>query len=502
MEGGGVKGRVAAACMAVALLTVAALPVAATPVRIRFVCFDRSGPQTEPNRRGVIRGTSGNDLIISLKRRVVVFGGGGNDRICTGRGNDYIAAGDGNDLVDAGRGADRVAAGTGSDYVNGRAGNDRLDGGVTGSDTLVGGGGIDILNGGEGSADYLFGGGGGDALDGGTGDQPDLLVGGEGADRIDGGAGCCDTASFWFERTPVRVDLGTPGVPLDTGDVLYGIESVQGSAFDDTIVGDAGNNQIEGDDGNDALSGLAGSDVLDGGLGDDGLDGGDGSDRVAFMQAPAAVDADLEAGSAAGSGLDVLAGFENMLGSAYSDRLAGDAGPNIVDGSRGDDALLTGDGDDTLVSGGGDAGPGQDTCFESSAANCELMAPVAPRRESTITYPEQARTYDIRQLRRFEGTGAFVTSHPDRQFVALRRLSGSGCYWWDVSHALMQAWHCGRPLWVRAQVAAGEPWSVWVPNRVQLLAPGRYQLRTQTRGSELVESSFRMPFNVIEFRLR
>lgn len=496
------RNRLLAACAALAALTAAAVPVGATPVRVRFVCFDKTARQTQPNRRGVIRGTSGNDVIISLKRKVTVFGGGGNDRICTGRGNDYIASGTGNDLVDAGGGADRVASGTGSDYMNGRSGNDRLDGGVTGSDTLVGGGGTDVLRGGEDSPDYLFGGAGGDALEGGNGDQPDLLVGGGGADKIDGGSGCCDTASFWFEATAVHADLGAQGVPMNTGDVLLGIESVQGSTLDDTVVGDAGNNILEGDDGNDSISALGGQDVVDGGDGDDGLDGGEGVDELSFLWSPAAVEADLAEGTATGSGLDVLSGFENMLGSAYSDALTGDSGANTVDGSRGDDGLFTGEGDDTLSSGGGDAGPGEDTCFESSAVNCELLAPVAPRPQSTITYPEQAQSYDVSQLGAFEGTAAFATSGSERQLVALRRLSGSGCYWWDMRHGVMQAWHCARPLWVRADVDGSGSWSVRVRNRTQILAPGRYQLRTQTRSEQFVESIFRMPFNLIEFRIR
>lgn len=501
MEGDQVRIRVLAASVAIAALA-ATVPAGATPVRIRFVCFDREATQTQPNRRGVIRGTSGPDVIISLKREVLVFAGGGNDRICTGRGNDYVASGDGNDLVDAGGGSDRVASGTGSDYLSGRAGNDRLDGGVTGSDTLVGGGGVDLLSGGEDSADYLFGGAGGDALDGGAGDQPDLLIGGEGADRIDGGTGCCDTASFWFEPAAVQVDLQMPGVATNTGDVLLEIENVQGSTFDDTIVGSGGNNRLEGDDGADSISALGGLDVVDGGDGDDGLDGGEGADRLSFVWSPAPVEADLTSGASTGSGLDVLSGFENMLGSAYSDQLTGDAAPNTVDGSRGDDTLLSGEGDDTLYSGGGDAGPGEDMCFESSAANCELVAPVAPRPRSTITFPEQARTYDVAQLGTLEGTAAFATSGPERQLVALRLISSSGCYWLDARRGLLQAWHCGRPLWMRADVDGSGSWSLRVRDRTRTLIPGRYQLRTQTHDGQFVESTFETPYNLIEFRLR
>jgi len=54
-----------------------------------------------------------------------------------------------------------------------------------------------------------------------------------------------------------------------SGDVYSGVEVIDGSRFNDTIVGDAGANAFWGDAGNDYLSGGAGSDTLGGGSGAD-----------------------------------------------------------------------------------------------------------------------------------------------------------------------------------------------------------------------------------------
>src|SRR5688500_14200704 len=123
--------------------------------------------------------------------------------------------------------------------VNGTAGNDLIhvagDGliappgltdialATTAADTLNGLGGIDTI----------YGGGGDDLIDGGDGN--DSLIGGAGADALFGGAGI-DIVSYGG-AAGVTVNLTTgQGVGGDAqGDVINGIENVNGTVFGDIL---------------------------------------------------------------------------------------------------------------------------------------------------------------------------------------------------------------------------------------------------------------------------
>ncbi|HET8726915.1 MAG TPA: cadherin-like domain-containing protein, partial [Alphaproteobacteria bacterium] len=234
---------------------------------------------------------------------------------------------------------------------------------------------------GDAGDDALIGGGGDDALAGGTGD--DVLDGGLGADTLAGGDGV-DLAAYAGSAAGVTVDLaaGTGTGGTAEGDTLAGIEDVAGSAHDDILAGDAESNRLDGGAGDDGLDGRDGDDVLVGGLGDDTLagradddqllggagddvlaggagadrlDGGAGRDRASYAGAASGVAVSLEtgigtAGEAAG---DVLAGIEDLTGSAHADTLAGDAGGNGIAGGAGADTILGGGGDDALAGGAG-----------------------------------------------------------------------------------------------------------------------------------------------------
>jgi Ca2+-binding RTX toxin-like protein len=108
----------------------------------------------------------------------------------------------------------------------------------------------DVLRGMDGN-DMLFGGSGNDTLDGGPG--ADILIGGAGI----------DTADYSSSAAAVNVNLQTGrGTGGDAqGDILGGIESVIGSAFNDTLTGNSGNNTLVGGGGNDTIDGMAGSDT-------------------------------------------------------------------------------------------------------------------------------------------------------------------------------------------------------------------------------------------------
>jgi Ca2+-binding RTX toxin-like protein len=168
------------------------------------------------------------------------------------------------------------------------------------------------------------------------GDGNDFLQGTLASDILNGGAGN-DTASFvnaysGGSTTGVTVDLTVQGIAQDTiaagKDTLIGIENLVGSALNDTLVGNNNNNVIEG------------------GLGDDTLVGGAGEDTASYAGSAVGVAVNLSLQGSAqntnGAGMDLLSGFENLQGSAFSDSLTGDAGANTLTGGAGDDTLNPG----------------------------------------------------------------------------------------------------------------------------------------------------------------
>ena len=74
--------------------------------------------------------------------------------------------------------------------------------------------------------------------------------------------------------------------------------------------------------------------MLEGGAGKDALDGGGGSDTASYAQATAGVTADLSkpANNTGDAGGDTYKGIENLLGSAFNDKLTGNNGANTLTG--------------------------------------------------------------------------------------------------------------------------------------------------------------------------
>lgn len=190
------------------------------------------------------RGPSG----VDYAKNIIIRGDSGNDIIIGGAGMDTIYGDDGNDLLLGWRGADTLYGGAGDDTIygddfgfNGIAGDDFLYG-QAGNDTLYGGARTDRLEGGDGN-DTLYGGAGGDNLLGGAGD--DILYGDDdgvnGNDKLDGDAG---------------------------NDQLFGgggNDEMRGGTGDDLVNGGTGNDFVDGDGGIDILIGGAGDDILNGG---------------------------------------------------------------------------------------------------------------------------------------------------------------------------------------------------------------------------------------------
>jgi Ca2+-binding RTX toxin-like protein len=233
------------------------------------------------------------------------------------------------------------------DRLIGNSGDNRIEGG-TGNDTLLGRGGDDILDGGAGTdtvqytgfrSAYQF------ALQG-----TDILVTSatDGADTVRDNVEVFKFADATLSRAEIVASLAqTPRPPTanftegddtvtlpDTGgtlDARGGDDVVRYVGGDATIVGGAGNDTID-------VSGFDGPLWIS--LDYDGREIWSKSDGAAVFDRP----------------LADLTGFENIVGTAFDDRLIGDGLDNRIDGGAGNDTLLGHGGNDIL-----DGGTGTDT---------------------------------------------------------------------------------------------------------------------------------------------
>ena len=397
-----------------------------------------------------IFGGGGNDTLAGGAGDDLLSGGGGADRFVIGQaeGNDTVSGGASTDIIDAsgmtggvsltftgsgagsmtgagtgvtfdtveqfllGSGNDSVTGGNGAESINSGAGDDQLFGGA-GADTLVGGAGNDTIRGGTGA----------DSLSGGDGDDRFVIMSGEGTDTITGGAGndVIDASGVTTGATLTLTGAGTGSLTGTAGTFNFSqIESVllgsgndtaTGSSGADTIDGGAGNDVLTGNAGNDLLAGAAGNDTLDGGDGDDtlrggagadSLNGGNGLDFADYSDSNAAVNINLQAGTAQGGfaqgdvlrGIDAVIGsdfddtiigfdgesltgpdtFYNILsGGAGNDYIEGNAGGDVIDGGTGNDTAFGGAGNDTIEGGDGsdalEGGDGADSLSGGAGAD-------------------------------------------------------------------------------------------------------------------------------------
>lgn len=284
------------------------------------------------------------------------------------RGNDRINGSDSNDDLIGGRnpGNDTIFGGGGSDWIKADAGNDVIDGGDDrdtytltesffdrsafqgavvnlatgtatdswgGTDTLVS---IERVEGSR-FADQFTG-----------SDANDRFAGLKGRDTIDGGAGW-DTVNYdrdadYGGLRGVNVNLAT-GVARDGWgqiDTLVSIESVRGTAFNDTLIGNDQENWLHGGAGVDVINGGAGTDTAD--FWND------------FVTAGAVVNLGRTNGQVRNDGfgnVETLRGIENLYGTFRNDNLTGNAGANWLEGDFGSDTLSGGGGADVLVGGDG-----------------------------------------------------------------------------------------------------------------------------------------------------
>jgi Ca2+-binding RTX toxin-like protein len=247
-------------------------------------------------RQAKIVGTDGNDVLHGTPDRDVIWGGEGDDEIFGSLGNDLLCGGPGADLIHGGRGNDEVDGGAGAgDQAIGDLGDDKVMGGAGGEDEVAGDLGIDIVNGGPGNND--------------------LVHGDYGWDRMSGGAGRGDIASFATKvaggkGTGVWASLAAHRAGGDGHDRLFGFESLEGSAFRDTLIGTKQGNVISGGLGDDHLLGGGGPDTLQGGQGSDGCTGAKGNTVSCGKEKPPKASAyvQLNPTPGGGAGLQIVGG--------------------------------------------------------------------------------------------------------------------------------------------------------------------------------------------------
>ncbi len=369
-------------------------------------------------------GTDGDGYIFASAADNIIYGIGGNDNLNGNNGRDQIYGGAGDDVLAGGYGSDVLDGGTGNNTasytdtqnltgssnplgvnvnlqtginIGGTAEGDTLINiqNITGSnfaDTLTGDAnsniisgldGNDTINGGAGN-DTLNGGLGSDAVNGGDGD--DTINGSGGADTIDGGIGM-DTASYSSSTAAVNVNLALATAQSGgdaEGDKLTGIENVIGSAFNDNLIALITGSTLDGGAGDDKLYGGAGNDTLIGGAGADTIDGGDGIDTVSYESSSLVVNVDLAIRTSQqwGASGDTIINVENLIGSAFGDRLSaatagstihGGEGNDTIYGVAGNDFLYGDNGNDTFYAGDGNdiiyGGLGDDTIYSQGGNN-------------------------------------------------------------------------------------------------------------------------------------
>jgi len=268
-----------------------------------------------------------------------------------------------------------IALGAAIENAIGGSGNDAIHGNAA-DNLIVGAGGNDVIDGGLGNDTVVFSGNRSQYAITWNG-QVGTVVGPDGTDTI---------TNVEFLRFADQTIAATPTGGLNVAGDLTN-NRMEGSGFADTLRGLGGNDVLQGFGGNDILDGGLGNDqlfggdgndVLIGGLGDDLLNGGNGFDTADYSRASGSVNVDLSTGRTGGAaGNDTLVGIEAVTGSAFNDRIVGDAGDNVLNGGGGVDDLIGGAGNDTLIAGApGIAGGAPDVIKGRGVANATVQTAI------------------------------------------------------------------------------------------------------------------------------
>ena len=181
----------------------------------------------------------------------------------------------------------------------------------------------------------------------------DTIGGSGGDDRIDGGAGN-DTVDYTTYTGMISVKLSETGetfVYADGrhADTLLNIENIIGGSGNDYFVGNSADNTFHGGAGHDYFVASLGSDTY---YGDDGYDMVDYS-NVGTGLTIRPTGHGYTTVIAGGIAYDSLYSVENIIGTAFDDKISGDGADNYFRGMKGDDKLSGGAGGDLLNGGAG-----------------------------------------------------------------------------------------------------------------------------------------------------
>jgi Ca2+-binding RTX toxin-like protein len=271
-----------------------------------------------------------------------------------------------NDTLTGNGSANVLDGGLGNDALSGDAGNDTYVVNSTG-DTLTEVGGVDTV---KSSVTWTLAAGfehltltGVGAIDGTGNSLNNELTGNEAANTLNGGTGNDKMAGGAGNDVYLVDSVGDQVVEDDSGGVdtikttvslsLAALAHVENASVNinaaRTLTGNDLSNRLTGNIGNDTLNGGAGDDFLGGAAGGDTLNGGNGIDTAVYTSSAAAVTINLASGTGSGSHAagDKLASIENILGSAFADKLTGDGGDNVLTGAGAGDTIDGGAGSDT-----------------------------------------------------------------------------------------------------------------------------------------------------------
>jgi Ca2+-binding RTX toxin-like protein len=337
----------------------------------------------------LLAGSDGDNRIEGGLGADTIYAAGGNDTIITGQGADFLDAGAGIDTVDFNGVTNGVRAELWQNFAsNDGYGNQDT---IAGVENLIGSAFNDLLAGSDGD-NRIEGGLGADSIYGAGGN--DTIITGQGADFVDAGAGI-DVVDFSGVTNGVTAELWQNFASNDgygNQDTIAGVENLIGSAFNDLLAGSNGDNFLVGGNGNDSIYGADGNDTIVTGQGADFAEAGAGIDLIDFSGVTNGVVAELWQNYASNDGYgnaDIIAGFENMVGSAFNDLLAGTDTANYIGGGAGADTIYGAGGNDTLVGGAGNdvfygglgadvfqyqAGSNIDTIVDFSRAQGDLIA--------------------------------------------------------------------------------------------------------------------------------
>ncbi|CTQ48574.1 calcium-binding protein [Jannaschia donghaensis] len=259
------------------------------------------------------------------------------------------------------------------DLIDGKGGNDLILG-LSGDDTMSGGEGEDSIFGGSG-ADRIIGNTGNDRMLGGSGDDMLVWNNGDGSDLMNGGRDD-DRVQVNFDTDLVNDDLQNKDV-AEFSTTAQGVQFARIEVNDQTEVGlfqlDIRETEaLETNFGGGDDTAVIVDDVLDQIVLD--LDGGDGVDTLDLSQAAATVGVDLQKGTL---GQSTAVNFENVIGTAFKDKIKGDREDNVLSGLAGDDRLNGRGGDDIIAGNTGNdrmfGGGGDDLLVWNNGDGSDLM---------------------------------------------------------------------------------------------------------------------------------